>query len=85
MSACVFVIIRPAAVVERTKPKHIFFALAPAALQNVMDFGRGLGPHLPADDAAQIPHRPVECLFVIRHAKSHGRNDAGCFPDNRAF
>ena len=69
MSACVLIAIGPAAVMERTKSKHKLFALAPAALQDVVDLARGLGPHLPANDATQIPHRGVKCLFLIRHAK----------------
>jgi hypothetical protein len=52
VSARVLVAIGPAAVVERTKPKNKLFAFSPAALQDVVDLARGLGPHLPADNAA---------------------------------
>jgi len=69
MAACVLVAVSASSVVERTKPKNKLFTLAPAALQDVVDLARGLGPCLPADDAAQIPHRGVECFFLIRHAK----------------
>ena len=68
MSARVLIAISATSVVERTKSQNKPFALAPAALQDVVDLGRGLGPCLPADDAAQIPHRGVECFFLIRHA-----------------
>ena len=68
MSACVFVIIRPSSMVERTKPKHELFAFTPAALQDVMDLARVLDSGSPANNAAQIPNCRVKCLFLIRHA-----------------
>ena len=69
MAACVLVAIGPAAVVERTKSQNKLFAFSPAALQNVVDFARGLGPCLPTANAAQIPDRRVKRFFLIRHAR----------------
>jgi hypothetical protein len=69
VSACVLIAVGPAAVVERTKPKHELFAFPSAALQNVVDLARSLGPCLPTANAAQIPDSGVKCFFLIRHAR----------------